>query len=547
LPANDHSPLRQFQNRFADGLKYLVEYKYRPLLIKSINARYTTLAVFVGMLILATGFVMGPYIKTVFFPSMSTDFIRAQVEMVDGTSPAQVVKVIERLNDSLVLLNEEQPEDDKFLKNIAAYVSNTNGNVIAELKPVDSLSQSPENIAVNWRNSVGELSGVKTIQINGAQKSHGHSKDINFKLISPNIKELEVAAELLHQHLRTYDGVYDIENSNTGSIPEINLKIKSSAEALGLALTDLASQVRAAFYGVEAQRLQRGREEVKVMVRYPREERESMGNLESMYIRTRDGDEVPFTAVAELETRVSPSTIRRTWGKRAIIISADINKTITQPGKIVDDVILGDFALQLAQRHPNVRIELGGASQEEDELTQRMLLTTTLALFGIYALMAIPLKSYLQPLIIMGVIPFGMIGALIGHIIVGIPFSALSVYGIIALAGVVVNDSIILVDFVNKSVANGMDIVEAAIKAGTERFRAIMLTSLTTFFGLLPILTETSLSAQLVIPMAVSLGFGILFATVITLILIPCLYVMLNDIKTMRIRLISGRAASSES
>ena len=545
LPANDNSPLRRFQNRFADGLKYLVEYKYRPLLIKSINARYTTLAVFVGMLILATGFVMGPYIKTVFFPSMSTDFIRAQVEMVDGTSPAQVVKVIERLNDSLVLLNEEQTEDDKFLKNIAAYVSNANGNVFAELKPVDSLSQSPEKIAVKWRNSVGELSGVKTIQINGSQKSHGHSKDVSFKLISPNIKELEVAAELLHQHLRTYDGVYDIENSNTGTIPEINLKIKSSAEALGLALTDLASQVRAAFYGVEAQRLQRGREEVKVMVRYPREERESMGNLESMYIRTRDGDEVPFTAVAELETRASPSTIRRTWGKRAIIISADINKTITQPGKIVDDVTLGDFALQLAQRHPDVRIELGGASQEEDELTQRMLLTATLALFGIYALMAIPLKSYLQPLIIMGVIPFGMIGALIGHIIVGIPFSALSVYGIIALAGVVVNDSIILVDFVNKSVENGMDIVEAAIKAGTERFRAIMLTSLTTFFGLLPILTESSLSAQLVIPMAVSLGFGILFATVITLILIPCLYVMLNDIKTMRIRLISSSAASS--
>ncbi|MBT7725658.1 MAG: efflux RND transporter permease subunit, partial [Gammaproteobacteria bacterium] len=547
LPANDHSPLRRFQNRFADGLKYLVEHKYRPLLIKSINARYTTLAVFISMLILATGFVMGPYIKTVFFPSMSTDYIRAQVEMVDGTSPARVVKVVERLNDSLVELNDEQPEDDKFLKNMAAYVFNTNGNVVAELKAVDSLSQSPEQIAANWRERVGELSGVKTIQISGAQKSHGHSKDINFKLISPNIKELEAAAELLHQHLRSYDGVYDIENSNTGSIPEINLKIKPSAEALGLALTDLASQVRAAFYGVEAQRLQRGREEVKVMVRYPREERESMGNLESMYIRTRDGDEVPFTAVAELETRVSPSTIRRTWGKRAIIISADINKTITQPGKIVDDVTLGDFSVQLAQQHPDVRIELGGASQEEEELIQRMVLTTALALFGIYALMAIPLKSYLQPLIIMGVIPFGMIGALIGHIIVGIPFSALSVYGIIALAGVVVNDSIILVDFVNKSVADGMDILEAVIKAGTERFRAIMLTSLTTFFGLLPILTESSLAAQMVIPMAVSLGFGILFATVITLILIPCLYVMLNDIKLTRNALVSGGAKSARS
>ncbi|MDG1231932.1 MAG: efflux RND transporter permease subunit, partial [Pseudomonadales bacterium] len=547
LPANDHSPLRRFQNRFADGLKYLVEHKYRPILIKSINARYTTLAVFISMLILATGFVMGPYIKTVFFPSMSTDYIRAQVEMVDGTSPARVVKVVERLNDSLVELNEEQPEDDKFLKNMAAYVFNTNGNVVAELRAVDSLSQSPEQIAANWRERVGELSGVKTIQISGAQKSHGYSKDINFKLISPNIKELEAAAELLHQHLRSYDGVYDIENSNTGSIPEINLKIKPSAEALGLALTDLASQVRAAFYGVEAQRLQRGREEVKVMVRYPREERESMGNLESMYIRTSDGAEVPFTAVAELETRVSPSTIRRTWGKRAIIISADINKTITQPGRIVEDVTLGDFSMQLSQQHPDVRIELGGASQEEDELIQRMVLTTALALFGIYALMAIPLKSYLQPLIIMGVIPFGMIGALIGHIIVGIPFSALSVYGIIALAGVVVNDSIILVDFVNKSVADGMDILEAVIKAGTERFRAIMLTSLTTFFGLLPILTESSLAAQMVIPMAVSLGFGILFATVITLILIPCLYVMLNDIKLAREALVSGGAKIARS
>ncbi|MBT3625468.1 MAG: efflux RND transporter permease subunit, partial [Gammaproteobacteria bacterium] len=199
------------------------------------------------------------------------------------------------------------------------------------------------------------------------------------------------------------------------------------------------------------------------------------------------------------------------------------------------------------QQHPDVRIELGGASQEEDELIQRMVLTTALALFGIYALMAIPLKSYLQPLIIMGVIPFGMIGALIGHIIVGIPFSALSVYGIIALAGVVVNDSIILVDFVNKSVADGMDILEAVIKAGTERFRAIMLTSLTTFFGLLPILTESSLAAQMVIPMAVSLGFGILFATVITLILIPCLYVMLNDIKLARDALVSGGAKIARS
>ena len=190
------------------------------------------------------------------------------------------------------------------------------------------------------------------------------------------------------------------------------------------------------------------------------------------------------------------------------------------PGRIVREISGSDFVARLKAQYPSVNIELGGASLEEQELIQRMIFTAALALFGIYALMAIPLKSYTQPLIIMGVIPFGMIGALIGHILVGIPFSALSVYGIIALAGVVVNDSIILVDYVNKANVDGRPIFEAVIESGKQRFRAIMLTSLTTFFGLLPILLETSLSAEFVTPMAVSLGFGILFATVITLILI---------------------------
>ena len=273
------------------------------------------------------------------------------------------------------------------------------------------------------------------------------------------------------------------------------------------------------------------------MVRYPRKERESIGNLESMYIRTADGDEVPFSAVAEVEQRKTPSSIYRAWGKRSVYISADVDKVTMDPGRIVRDISSGEFAAQLKVHYPNVKIELGGASLEEEQLIQRMIFTAALALFGIYGLMAIPLKSYIQPLIIMGVIPFGMIGALLGHIIIGIPFSALSVYGIIALAGVVVNDSIILVDFVNKAVTEGKDIFEAVIESGTERFRAIMLTSLTTFFGLLPILMETSLSAQFVTPMAVSLGFGILFATVITLILIPCLYVVLNDLKFARLQL----------
>jgi multidrug efflux pump subunit AcrB len=532
LPLDDTTPLRRFQKRFAHGLHHFVHDYYKPNLLRAIEHRYITVSIFVGMLILALGFVMGPYIKVVFFPSMSTNYIGARVELVEGSSPAQAVKIIREMADSLVELNESKSEKDKFLQNVAAFTSSANGNIFAELKTGKDIKLDPEHIAGEWRAKVGNIAGTKSMEISGSDKTHGHGGDIEFKLVSQNIAELEKASQLLEQTLKEYAGVYDIENSNKGSIPEINLKIKPSAEALGLALTDLASQVRAAFYGVEAQRIQRGREEVKVMVRYPKSERESMGNLESMYIRTEEGDEIPFSQVAILEERTSPSSIVRSWGKRSVSISANVEKTITQPGEIVREILQGSYASQLQTLYPSVKIELGGASQEQNDILERLFYTGALALFGIYALMAIPLRSYLQPLIIMGVIPFGMIGALIGHLIVGINFSALSVFGIIALAGVVVNDSIIMVDFVNKSVADGMAVSEAAVKAGTERFRAIMLTSLTTFFGLLPILTETSLTAQLVIPMAVSLGFGILFATVITLILIPCLYVILEDFKS---------------
>ena len=529
--ASKSKPLRRFQDKFAKRLHRFVHEIYEPILLRAIEFRYITTSIFVAMLILALGYVAGPYIKVVFFPDMSSDYIVAQVELVEGSSPAQAEKVIKNMTDSLLSLNDAKAEDEKFLANFMAFTTNSTGTIAVELKsnagdPIDA-----DKIASQWRAIVGSISGAKTLEISGSEKSHGGGGDIEFKLVSDNNEDLMLAAELLEQTLRSYDGLYDIENTNRGNIPEINLKIKPSAEALGLALTDLAEQVRAAFYGVEAQRIQRGREEVKVMVRYPRADRESLGNLETMYIRTRDGDEVPFSAVADLEERVTPSSIARSWGKRAVSVSANVEKTIALPGDIVREILEGSFKEELTSLYPSVRLELDGASLEESELLDHLFYTAALALFGIYALMAVPLRSYLQPLIIMGVIPFGIIGALIGHLIVGIEFSALSIFGIVALAGVVVNDSIIMVDFVNQSVEDGMEISEAAVKAGTERFRAIMLTSLTTFFGLLPILLETSFTAQLVIPMAVSLGFGILFATVITLILIPCLYVILDDLK----------------
>ncbi len=534
IPYDANRAIRKFQAYFATRLKHVIENIYEPFLTRCLEVRYTTISVFLAMLILALGLVLSPYIRTVFFPNMSSDFVRVQVEMIEGTASAQTVRIAEHIHQALLDLDKSKPEKEKFLRNVASYTWGSNASVMGELKTVDSLNIEPETIVAEWRERIGDVAGVKTMNMAGWQKSHGQGKDLGFRLVSGNREQLAGAAQMLEEQLKAYVGVYEIENSEKGSIPELNLRIKPSAEALGLTLADLASQVRAAFYGVEVQRVQRGREEVKVMVRYPQEERESIGNLESMYIRTASGDEVPFTAVAEVDQRETPSVIYRAWGKRSVYISADVDKATMDPGRIVREISGSDFVARLKAQYPSVNIELGGASLEEQELIQRMIFTAALALFGIYALMAIPLKSYTQPLIIMGVIPFGMIGALIGHILVGIPFSALSVYGIIALAGVVVNDSIILVDYVNKANVDGRPIFEAVIESGKQRFRAIMLTSLTTFFGLLPILLETSLSAEFVTPMAVSLGFGILFATVITLILIPCLYLVLNDLKLAR-------------
>ncbi|MDH3926105.1 MAG: efflux RND transporter permease subunit, partial [Xanthomonadales bacterium] len=271
-----------------------------------------------------------------------------------------------------------------------------------------------------------------------------------------------------------------------------------------------------------------GQDEVKVMVRFPRDERDSVGYLDNMRIRTPDGGRVPFHAVADVEMSESPTRIRRFDRERAAQVSAEVDKQNYEPGKITADIIEKELPEVLAQ-FPGVRHRLSGESQAASEVQHDLIKGALFAVFLIYALMAIPLRSYSQPLIIMSVIPFGTIGALVGHWILGIQVSMMSFFGIIALAGVVVNDSLILVDFVNRERRLGIPLLQAVTDAASKRFRAILLTSLTTFFGLVPIVLETSLQAQIVIPMAASLAFGILFATVITLFLIPSLYMILDD------------------
>jgi len=323
--------------------------------------------------------------------------------------------------------------------------------------------------------------------------------------------------------------VFDIRDSFEGGKEEIKLQIKPAAEQLGLNIKLLGDQVRHAFFGREAQRIQRGRDDIRVMVRYPLEERRSVSNLESMYIRTPDGVEVPFSAVADAEVGRGFATIQRVNRNCTINVTADINKESTNINKITAD--LGEFIPELLKQYPGVRYSLEGEQREQEESMRSLKTGVVFVLFVIYSLLAIPFRSYVQPLIVMGVIPFSLVGAILGHMIMGMNLSIMSLMGMLALMGVVVNDSLVLVDYINRRRREGIDLHTAISKAGVARFRPILLTSLTTFVGLAPLMMEKSTQAQFLIPMAISLGFGILFATLVTLLLVPVSYLILEDLR----------------
>ena len=528
-----HNVFIRFQRFFSEGLHHFVDDHYAPFLKRALEHRYLTLSVFISMLILSIGLLAGGILRFVFFPDITADFLQVELQMNEGTPATQTHDALRRIQDGLwevdrQVSEEQGVESGAVVSSALAFArGDTSGQIITELvKENNDVIDGPE-VLRRWREEVGDIPGVKTLGFEGAT-GPGGGPSVSIQLIGTNIEQVGRAARELEERIRGYEGVFDIRNSYERGTPEIKLNIKPEAEVLGLTLSDLARQVRAGFYGEEVQRVQRGQDEVKVMVRFPRDERDSVGFLDNMRIRTPDGGRVPFHAVAEVELTESPTRIQRFDRERAVRVSAEVDKENYEPGKITADILEKELPEVLAH-YPGVHHRLSGASQAASEVQHDLVKGALFAVFLIYALMAIPLRSYSQPLIIMSVIPFGTIGALVGHWILGLQVSMMSFFGIIALAGVVVNDSLILVDFVNRERRLGVPLAQAVTDAARKRFRAILLTSLTTFFGLVPIVLETSLQAQIVIPMATSLAFGILFATVITLFLIPSLYLILDD------------------
>ena len=337
-----------------------------------------------------------------------------------------------------------------------------------------------------------------------------------------------MVSDLVKQRLQEYPGVFDIQDTFEDGKEEIKLSIKPKAELLGLTAADLGRQVRQAFFGAEVQRIQRGREDVRVMVRYPENQRRSLDSLYQMRIRAPTGAQVPFANVAEANIGHGYSTIRRVDRNRVVNVRADVNKKLGNVNQIIQD--LDTYLQTMRLEYPEVRYTFEGEQREQSESFGSLYFGALFVLFMIYSLLAIPFRSYVQPLIVMGVIPFSIVGAILGHMIMGMNLSIMSIMGLLALAGVVVNDSLVLVDWVNKRRREGVELMDAVRNAGVARFRAILLTSLTTFAGLMPLIFEKSTQAQFLIPMAVSLGFGILFATFITLILVPVCYLLLEDV-----------------
>jgi multidrug efflux pump subunit AcrB len=549
--AKSRNPWVWFQSLFTGGLKRFIDRVYRPSLVFALRWRYLTIGIGLALLLLTLGMIGGGWIRFIFFPPVEADYISAALTMPQGTPVEVTTEAVERIEWSAEQLRKEvlarnshdifrhmsssvgqQPYIQAQTRGHGAadapVASPHLGEVTIELAPAEERSMSSTEMANRWRDLTGPIPDALEQTFNASLFRPG--EDINVQFTGPSIEELRSAADALKDRIAEYAGVYEIADSFVEGKKEVKLKIKPSAEVLGLTMADLARQVRQAFYGEEAQRIQRGRDDIRVMVRYPEEERRSLGDLENMRIRTPAGAEVPFFEVAQVEPGRGFATITRVDRRRAVSVTASVDDTQATPDEIIKD--LKDRVLpEILAEHPGVLYSFEGQQAERRDSLEGLKQGFMIALVLIYALLAVPLKSYVQPVIIMLAIPFGLVGAVWGHMIMGMDLTILSMFGLVALTGVVVNDSLVMVDFINRGRAAGKELFNAVHDSGLMRFRPIMLTSLTTFAGLAPLIMEKSLQAKFLIPMAVSLAFGVIFSTAISLVLVPAVYMIMEDVR----------------
>ena len=524
----------------ATGLEVVIEKVYGPFVSKMLHLRYIVLCIGISVLMVISGLVAGGVIKFIFFPQVDDDFIRAKVELPPGTPIKYTKMVSNQILDSWFDVAEEYRHETGKILTLSAlsmvgttigWESSQKTNVMEitiELLPSEQRNIHYRELLKRWQEKVGSIPGAVATKFGASQHGPG-GEPIEIELYSNDQGTLIEAADALVAKLDSINGVFDAQSDFRSGEKEFIVSIKPSAYHLGLTLEDLAEHIREGFYGNEALRIQRERDDIKVKIRYPQENRESIGYFKNLKITTPNGDKVPFLSVAQIKVKEGQSIIYRKDRNRVLKVSADVDDTKGNAQNIITD-LKANFLPELLNRYP-VTYSIQGQNKETGTTFAALLIGLPLAMFGIYFIIASIFRSYIQPLVIMTTIPFGLIGAVIGHLIFGFPLTIMSVFGMVALAGIVVNDAIVLIEGVNGRLENGTPLFIALTEGGKRRFRAILLTTLTTFFGLMPIILEKSMQAQVLIPMAISIAFGVLFATVVTLIFIPCLIAILNDIR----------------
>ncbi|MGB0323222.1 MAG: efflux RND transporter permease subunit [Luminiphilus sp.] len=513
----------------ASWLARFANERYRPFLEKCLRNHASVGGFFLVLLCLSLALFGGGYLKSAFFPRVNSDFVVGTVELPQGGAFADSQAMRDRLVTAAEAIKTDYNSQPRYQQTPA--IDNILG--VAGGNKVDLLVQTvnddldTEEMTKRLRQSLGDLSQAKDVRFDYTIRDPG--KPISLLFASDSIADLEVLAQEVRGALERYPGVFDITDSFDAPLEELVLSLKPAAETLGVSLADVATQIRQAFYGEEVQRIPRDGEDVRVMIRYPESERRAIANINSMYIRTRDGAEVPFSTVATYGVETGYQSIERLDRLRTLEVSADVSEDGAPPRAIVESVLRNDGPVWL-QRYPGLTINMDGELQEEIEFQQAMVYMGSLSMLIIFGLMAIAFKSYWQPFLVLTAVPFGLMGAIFGHWMLGWQVSMFSIMGVIACAGVVVNDNLVLIDRINNLRDEGMDLVDALLQGATDRFRPIILTSVTTFVGLVPIMLETSVQAQFLIPMVVSLSFGVMFATGVTLVLVPALYLLGDDI-----------------
>ncbi|MCH8251190.1 MAG: efflux RND transporter permease subunit [Planctomycetes bacterium] len=520
-----------------------IERCFRPVYRASLRYRTVTVSVAIGAFLAIVGQVVSGRTPFVLFAKEDGNVLRARVRFPDGTPLSVTQAAVARIEDAARRLNDDPELTPAAPGPLVSQVHSITGEfadwlvkhgnnlceVRIELMPAEKRRIHNQTIISKWREQIGTIHDAQTFTI-VRQKIGPIDAPLEIRLLGDDFDELQDAADQIEAKLAAYEGVTDVYRDLLPGKRELRIQLKPEARTLGLTLYDVATQLRQGYFGGEAVRVQRDREEVVVRVRYPPAERRSIADLESKRFRTVRGDEIPFSEAVDADWHQGFTSIMHQDGKRRVAVFADVDERVTNAEMVLRD-LEESFLPELVAGYNDVRFAFGGNRKQMDESVSSLMRGFGMALVAIYAVLAALLRSYIQPIVILITVPLGLIGAVVGHMVFGYSLTLMSLFGVVALSGVVVNDALVLIDFINREIRDGRSVQEAVLSAGEARFRAVVLTTITTVAGLLPLLAERSKQAQSIIPMAISLSFGLIFATALTLLVVPCLYLIVNDVR----------------